>query len=272
MGSDEQHARATQNKILRPKLLLVSAALVALIVAAPAADPTSALAMDLGSSGFGRISGPTHISSGTFNGGSLNNGVHVSTGGMHVVPGNVGGATVGNGHEIGVIGRVGQGSSGNPCNPGRVSSVNQLNRLRCGPGTVVVNNGGDHPDNGGGTPRHPEWRSVPPRHSGSGVILRSDHDPRRPAGARRRRHRPPPPGSLVPAQPAAEPRPGRDDSLRTRLARDAPHGPRATPARPIRWGILPRFPRPSRCSARSLAAAELRSDQPNPVAARRRPS
>ena len=66
MGSGEERARTAlkSNKILRPKLLL-SAALAALIVAAPTGDRTSALAMNLGSNfGAGRFSETTHVNNG----------------------------------------------------------------------------------------------------------------------------------------------------------------------------------------------------------------
>ena len=66
MCSDGERARTASQKLLRrqpprPQLLLASAALAALIVAAPAG------AMDLGGSGFsvGRFGGPLRPSSGT---------------------------------------------------------------------------------------------------------------------------------------------------------------------------------------------------------------
>jgi subtilisin family serine protease len=139
MGSGEERPRTASDKILRPQLLL-SAALAALIVAAPAGDRTSARAMSLGSS-FGAV--------------RLNSGPH------NFAPrGGFGRTAIGNGREIGVVGHVdpGKGSSGNPCKPGR----NSLGRC-------VVNNGGDHPGSGD-VPRlprgtigihPPHW--VPPR-------------------------------------------------------------------------------------------------------------
>jgi subtilisin family serine protease len=134
MGCGEERARTTSNKILRPKLLLLSAALAALIVAAPTGDRTSALAMNLGSNfGASRFSGPVH----------LNSGPHVTTG-------NFGGTVIGNGRAIGVVGRgdTGKGSS-YPCKPGRTNS-----------GRCVVT-GGDHPGDGDGNPRYPRYPHGP---------------------------------------------------------------------------------------------------------------
>src|SRR5258707_15349156 len=123
MGTGGERTRAASSNILRPKLLL-SAALAALIVAAPTGERTSALAMNLGSSfGAARInSGPQ-----TF-----------------VPKGNVGSTAIGKSNATGVVGRVnsGDGLSVNPCKPSRV------NLGRCGPGKVV-NGGGD------GNPRPP---------------------------------------------------------------------------------------------------------------------
>jgi Subtilase family len=150
MGSGEERARTAlkSNKILRPKLLLLSAALAALIVTAPAGDRTSALAMNLGSDfGASRYSGAASFNSGAA--GRLNRGPRVSTG-------NFGSTGIGNGRAIGIVGRgdPGKGSglgsgdpgkgSGNPCKPGRDYSA------RC-----VVNNGGDRPGGGDGHPRYP---------------------------------------------------------------------------------------------------------------------
>jgi hypothetical protein len=118
MGSGGERARAASVRILRPKLLL-SAALAALIVAAPTG---SALAMNLGSNfGVSRFnSGPQ-----TF-----------------VPRGNLGGTVIGNGRPVNVIGHGDLGNgSGNPCKLGR----NNLGRC-------VINNGGP---GGGGDPRLP---------------------------------------------------------------------------------------------------------------------
>jgi hypothetical protein len=130
MGSDEERTRTTvPGRAMRPKLLL-SAALAALIVAAPTGDRTSALAMNLSSSlGSSRFTGPVR----------LNSGSHVSTG-------NVSSTVIGNGRAVGVVGRGDSGrGSGNPCKPSRNTSA------RC-----VVNGGGDHPG-GDGNPRYPRW-------------------------------------------------------------------------------------------------------------------
>ncbi|HWF96221.1 MAG TPA: S8 family serine peptidase [Xanthobacteraceae bacterium] len=121
MGSGEERTRTASGRILPPKLLL-SAALAALIVAAPTGDRPSALAMNLGSGfGAGRLG-----AAGT---------VHLS----NVPRGPVGGTAIGNGREVGIVGRGEHGRDlpGNPCKPGRT-------RLeRC-----VVNTGhpgGEHP-------------------------------------------------------------------------------------------------------------------------------
>src|SRR5216684_2667964 len=130
MGSGGERARAESDRILRPKLLL-SAALAALIIAAPTGERTSALAMNLGSNfGAARVSSGPH---------------------SFVPRGNFGGSLIGNGREPGVVGRgdPGKGLSGNPCKPGRGSL-----------GRCVVNTGGDHPGGGDGnrrSPRRPIW-------------------------------------------------------------------------------------------------------------------
>jgi hypothetical protein len=155
MCSDGERTRTASEKILRPKLLLASAALAVLIVAAPAG------AMNLGGSGFsvGRIVGPLHPSGGTLSTVPLNNGPHVSTG-------NTGGNVLGNGRDVGVIGRdvgvVGRGGKGPSNNPCGV--LRRVSERRCSPGTVVVNNGGDHPGDGDGPPRHPRPIWVHPPH------------------------------------------------------------------------------------------------------------
>jgi hypothetical protein len=134
MGSGGDRAHTTSNGLPRSRLLL-SAALAALVLAAPAGDPTSAQAMNLGS-GFGAVrfnSGPR-----TSIGPSGNLG-HTA----------IGHTAVGNGREIGVISHIDPGkvSSDNPCKP---------YRRRC-----VLNSGGDHPT--GGDP-HPH---VTPGSNGS---------------------------------------------------------------------------------------------------------
>jgi hypothetical protein len=165
MGSDAERARSAPAQIPRPQLLL-SVALAALILAAPAGEQTPAQAMNLGSFAPGRL-GPTRLNSGAFSS-SVNHGV--ISGGVHVPAGNTGGpapkgnkgngsgTAIGNGHDTGVIGRVGQGSSDNPCNSTRLARFSQA---RCGPGKVVVNNGGDHPGDGDRPPRHPIWTHPP---------------------------------------------------------------------------------------------------------------
>src|SRR5260370_35947543 len=103
MSTGGERARAASNSILRPKLLL-SAALAALIIAAPTGEQTSALAMNLGSSfGAARFnSGPQTVVPGGNVGGS--------------VGGNLGGTVIGNGRAIGIVGR---GDLGNvSVNPG----------------------------------------------------------------------------------------------------------------------------------------------------------
>jgi subtilisin family serine protease len=119
MGSGAERPRTASDNILRPKLLL-SAALAALMVAAPAGDRTSARAMSFGS-GLAAA--------------RLNSGPH------NFAPrGSLGRTAIGNGRETGVVGHVdpGKGSSGNLCKPGRSSL-----------GRCVVNSGGDHPGSGG---------------------------------------------------------------------------------------------------------------------------
>jgi subtilisin family serine protease len=138
MGSGGERTRTASDRILPPKLLL-SAALAALIIAAPAGDRTSALAMHLGS-GFGaaRLGGA--------------GAVHLNSGPRVVPRGTVGGTSVGGGREVGIVGRGehGRDQPGNPCKPGR-------SRLeRC-----VVNTGHDHPGGGDG-PRGPILTHVVP--------------------------------------------------------------------------------------------------------------
>src|SRR5580704_12156658 len=138
MGSGEERTRTASVRILPPKLLL-SAALAALIAAAPTGDRTAALAMNLGSSfGAARLGGAATV--------HLNNGPRI------VPRGPVGGAWVGNGREVGIVGQHGRDLPGDPCKPGRT-------RLeRC-----VVNTGhpgGDHPGRVSG-PRGPILTYVP---------------------------------------------------------------------------------------------------------------
>ena len=86
MGSGEERTRTASDTILPPKLLL-SAALAALIIAAPAGDRTSALAMNL-RSGFGaaRLGGA--------------GAVHLNSGPRVAAKGTVGGTSVGGGREV----------------------------------------------------------------------------------------------------------------------------------------------------------------------------
>src|SRR5579863_9740842 len=107
MGSGGERTRTASDRILPPKLLL-SAALAALIIAAPAGDRTSALAMNL-RSGFGAArlggAGAVHLNSGP-----------------RVLPGRTVGATsVGGGREVRIVGRGehGRDQPGNPCKPDR---------------------------------------------------------------------------------------------------------------------------------------------------------
>jgi hypothetical protein len=148
MCSDGERARTASQKLPGLQLLLASAALAALIVAAPAG------AMDLGGSGFsvGRLGGPLRPSSGTLSivpHGTLprGEGPHISTGNSNVL---------GSSHDVGVIGRGGKGPSDNPCAYRRTTSTVG----RCGPGPVV-NNGGDHPGDGDGRHPRPIWFHPP---------------------------------------------------------------------------------------------------------------
>jgi subtilisin family serine protease len=134
--------KAPSNKIRRPKLLL-SAALAALIVAAPTGDPTPASAMNLGS-GFGaRFGGPVRLT-------NTNRPRFVP----HIVPhGNPGLTSVKVGHDVGVVGHANDVPS-NPCKLGRNRSE------RCVIGHAVP--GGDHPSVDGGSPRVPILTHVVP--------------------------------------------------------------------------------------------------------------
>jgi subtilisin family serine protease len=130
MGSGEERTRTASGRILPPKLLL-SAALAALIVAAPTGDRTAALAMNLGSSfGAARLGGAASV--------HLNNA-------PRIIPRGPVGGIVGRGEH-------GRDLPGDPCKPGRT-------RLeRC-----VVNTGhpgGDHPGRVSG-PRGPILTYVP---------------------------------------------------------------------------------------------------------------
>ena len=140
MGSGGERTRTSSHGILPPRLVL-SAALAALIVAAPAGDRTSALAMNLRGFGAARFGGPVHFNNGP-----------------RVVPRSaVGGTSAGGGREAGIVGRGEHGRDlpGNSCKPNR-------SRLeRC-----VVNTGHDHPggDYPGGVdgPRGPILTHVVP--------------------------------------------------------------------------------------------------------------
>jgi subtilisin family serine protease len=141
MGSGGARAHTASDRILRPTLLL-SVALAALVVAAPAGNQTSAWAMQLGGSGAARFNAGSHVFApvGHIGGPVIGTGHAIGVVG-HVEPG----PAVGNGRPIGVVGHVdpGNGSTGNVCNPDRGS------RRRC-----VVNNTG--PGGNGGNPRlHP---------------------------------------------------------------------------------------------------------------------
>jgi len=141
MGSGEERTRTASGRILPPKLLL-SAALAALIVAAPNGDRTAALAMNLDSSfGAARLGGAATV--------HLNNAPRI------IPRGPVGGASIGNGREVGIVGRGAHGPDlpGDPCKPSRTRLV------RC-----VVNPGhpgGDHPGGVQG-PRGPILTPVGP--------------------------------------------------------------------------------------------------------------
>jgi hypothetical protein len=153
MGSGGERARTASDRILRPQLLL-SVALAAIVIAAPAGEQTSAWAMNLGGFGAAR-----------FNSGSLNSGSHV-----FVPRGNVGGPVTGTGHAIGVVGHVDPGpaiGNGRPIgvvghvDPGKVSTGNLCKPDRGSRRRCVVNNtvpGGDD-----GNPRlHPPHVIVTP--------------------------------------------------------------------------------------------------------------
>ena len=247
MGSGGERTPAASKPLPSPKLrlqpkLLLSAALAALILAAPAGDRTSA-AMELGGFAGAR-----------FNGGPSVMGPAVT--GMHsVVPGgNLGGTAIGVGRQPGLIGRgnVGVVSRGdgvivrgdpgkgpNPCRPDRVYS------RRCVPGKggVVVNRG-DHPggnDNPG--PHRPIW--IPPTH----VIVT--------------------PGSIVPAnptivttQPTGTGSPGGPGAQTLRRGGSrVPPADQGVPGRGHRnsAGVADPHPRRHRCGGR-LAARRGRKD------------
>jgi hypothetical protein len=137
-------------KTWRPKLLL-SAALAALIIAAPASDQASAQMMGLrpnfggggAVTGGGPVTGGGNLGGVRFNGGSF-----VPLGPGHIAIGNIG--------NIGMVGRgdPGRGIASDPCDLGR----SKLRRCGTGKGNVVVTTGGDD------TPRHPhqpEWPHRP---------------------------------------------------------------------------------------------------------------
>jgi hypothetical protein len=141
MGSGAERLQASANSIRRPKLLL-SAALAALIIAAPAGDPTPASAMNFGS-GFGaRFGGPVR----------LNNGPRI------VPHGSPGGTSIKLGHQAGIVGQVEHGHDlpSNPCKLGRNRSE------RCVVNTGHDRPGGDHPSVDGGNPRVPILTHVVP--------------------------------------------------------------------------------------------------------------
>ncbi|HEY6259692.1 MAG TPA: S8 family serine peptidase [Xanthobacteraceae bacterium] len=146
---------------LAQRKLLLSAAVVALIVAAPAG--TSALAMNLGSGiagvhAIGPVSTGVYIPRGNPGGGTV--GVGGVSGGA-VSGGAISGGAFNNG-AIGAARGIGniRGVVVNPC----LRSRRNNNPDRCG--KVVVNNGGDGPGNGNGDgephgPRHPIWTHPP---------------------------------------------------------------------------------------------------------------
>jgi hypothetical protein len=144
MGSGAGRFKASTNNFRRPKLLL-SAALAALIVAAPAGDPTPASAMNLGSGFGGRFGGPVRLSNTNTNGPRFV---------PHIVPhGNPGLTSIKVGHDVGIVGHANDAPS-NPCKLGRNRSE------RCVTGHVVP--GGDHPSVDGGNPRVPILTHVVP--------------------------------------------------------------------------------------------------------------
>jgi hypothetical protein len=131
MGSDADRARSAPAQALRPQLL-VSVALAALILAAPAGEQTPAQAMNLGSFAPRGFSAPIHLNNGALRS-SVNHpvisaGAHVSTGnvGVHASTGNVRGTvstvggTVSTGH---VGGTVSTGHVGGTVSTGHVGGT-----------------------------------------------------------------------------------------------------------------------------------------------------
>ena len=169
MGPGKERARTasksnkvfSSNKVTRPKLLL-SAALAALIVAAPASDQASAqmgqmqmMSVRPNFGGAGAVNGGGPITGGgaVMGGGNLG-GVHLNGGSQSYIPsGHVGHIPLG---DVGVVGRgdPGRGISGDPCELGR----GKLRRCGTGKGNgnvVVITGGGDRPGGGDDNPRHP---------------------------------------------------------------------------------------------------------------------
>jgi hypothetical protein len=142
MGSGADRLKIPSNRFRRPKLLLLSAALAALIVAAPAGDPTPASAMNLGSGFGGRFGGPVR----------LNNAPRI------VPHANPVGTSIKLGHDVGIVGHVEHGHDvpSNPCKLSRNRSE------RCVVNTGHAVPGGDHPSVDGGNPRVPILTHVVP--------------------------------------------------------------------------------------------------------------
>ena len=128
MGCGEEGARTKSDKILRPKLLL-SAALVALIVAAPTGDQASAQMQMMnvrpGFGGGGPVTGMGGLGGGRFNSGSQS----------FVPMAHVGPLAIGDGRNIGIIGR---GDFRNTLGHLKASSFTRriTNRLRSLPGNA----------------------------------------------------------------------------------------------------------------------------------------
>jgi subtilisin family serine protease len=186
MCSDRERTRAALEKMLRPKLLLASAALAALIIAAPAG------AMNLSGSGFsiGRLGGPPRPNGGALS--TVPHGTLPRSNGPNISTGNISSNVSGAGHDVGVVGRGGNSPSANPC--GRLSRVDAR---RCGPGPVV--NGGDYP--GDGPPRHwghppPHWIPPQPLLPGNPIVVTTQ--PTSSGGPS------PPSGSSPPGNPAPQ--------------------------------------------------------------------
>jgi subtilisin family serine protease len=145
MRSGQDLARTTHSNAISPPRLLLSAALAALLVAAPTGHQASAQMQMMGLrpslGGGGAVTGVGGLGGGRFNSGRRS----------FVPTAHVGHIAIGEGPNIGVVGRgdPGRGPSGNPCKPGRGT--------RCVVNTGGDHPGGNHPGGGDGNPRFPHW-------------------------------------------------------------------------------------------------------------------